>query len=121
MNNISMFRMMTFSIFFITSLFTVITADQYCNQQLKIIQMIANNLKEKCTTANTIIQTCCDINAFYFFTKLSGVFKMECWCGGKWNTADVYCDTGWTVIQRRQDGSVDFNRTWADYEKGFGN
>lgn len=28
---------------------------------------------------------------------------------------------GWTVIQIRQDGLLDFNRTWQEYREGFGN
>ena len=110
----------------IISLFTTgITATPYCDQQLKQLQITTNNLKQKCTINNTTIKTCCDLNAFYFFTKPSGVYQMQCLCGGKWSTTNVFCDTttadgGWTVIQRRVDGSVDFNRPWNDYEKGFG-
>ena len=55
--------------------------------------------------------------------RVSGVYPIDPDGSGAFN---VYCDQttaggGWTVIQKRMDGSVDFNRTWDDYKHGFGN
>ncbi|KAM9799198.1 fibrinogen C domain-containing protein 1-like [Syngnathus typhle] len=41
------------------------------------------------------------------------------------NSFEAYCNMwqgggGWTVIQRRKDGTVGFSRGWNDYRKGFG-
>ena len=59
--------------------------------------------------------------------KSSGVYTTANFCGVKCSNTRVYCDTssgggGWTVIQKRKDGSVEFEkRDWVEYEDGFGN
>ncbi|KAK1789538.1 hypothetical protein P4O66_015458 [Electrophorus voltai] len=40
-------------------------------------------------------------------------------------TFQVFCDMesyggGWTMVQQRINGSLNFNRSWTDYKKGFG-
>lgn len=39
---------------------------------------------------------------------------------GQHNPVMVPCNGEWTTIQRRFDGSVDFNRSWDSYAMGFG-
>ncbi|KAK2150017.1 hypothetical protein LSH36_427g03062 [Paralvinella palmiformis] len=60
-------------------------------------------------------------------TKISGVYSINPTSNSSdcIYKKDVYCDMekddgGWTVIMRRKDGSVDFNKEWEDYKLGFG-
>ena len=85
--------------------------DRYCNNLVK-------NFVNKCT-----ISSCCQLN-FFSSHATSGVYKIS--RGSFGNAVDAYCDMttdggGWIVIQRNKKNSpVNFHRTWAEYEKGFG-
>ena len=74
------------------------------------------------------IKNCCDVAVKHHYFSInknsSGVYNIIDFCQ-QGTTVQGYCDTltdggGWLVIQRRKDGSENFQRYWWEYEMGFG-
>ncbi|XP_051890008.1 fibrinogen-like 2a [Pristis pectinata] len=107
------------------------TVLHYIKKELSSINNTVNTLNNKCYTTcaaegppaaiQAMPQDCSDL--YNRGIQKSGIYELA-YCPN--NTFPVYCEMeslkgGWTVLQSRKDGSVDFNRTWADYKNGFGN
>ena len=79
--------------------------------------IVAVTAVDDCPSQNTSIESCCELtsNFFTFGRNVlpSGTYLLKSF-RGKCINAEAYYDTsngggGWFVIQRRHDGSVNFN------------
>ncbi|XP_065918712.1 fibrinogen-like protein A [Dysidea avara] len=92
---------------------------------LLIIAVVTALARGECRTSDFKSCCCLGYNNTRFNSMQPGVYTIKHFGGVKCSSTEVYCDTtsgrgGWLVIQRRKDGSVDFDRDWVDYEDGFG-
>nr|XP_020039067.1 angiopoietin-4 [Castor canadensis] len=72
-------------------------------------------------TAEQVFQDCAEIQRSG--ANVSGVYTIH--VANMTQPKKVFCDMeanggGWTLIQRRENGSVNFQRNWKDYKEGFG-
>ncbi|XP_064634937.1 microfibril-associated glycoprotein 4-like [Lineus longissimus] len=68
-----------------------------------------------------LLEDCSDL--YEYGVRISGVYPIRIKDG---SIVMVYCDMesnggGWTVIQNRINGQVNFSRNWEEYTHGFGN
>ncbi|XP_066490534.1 fibroleukin [Tiliqua scincoides] len=106
--------------------------ESYIDHKVANLTFAVNNLDDKCSSkcpavqSNAVIQLlhgdCSDY--FAIGKRHNGIYRIT--PDVRNDSFDAYCEMesmggGWTVIQMRQDGSTNFNRTWNEYKNGFGN
>ncbi|XP_035691653.1 angiopoietin-related protein 7-like [Branchiostoma floridae] len=90
------------------------------NVQDDRLRMVQDRLSFIGGCYDCVVRDCSDVRSR---NVLSGIYPI--WPKNFTNALYVYCDHGpsgggWTVLQRRLDGSVNFYRNWTEYKKGFG-
>nr|XP_035948960.1 angiopoietin-1 isoform X3 [Halichoerus grypus] len=101
-------------------------------QQLELMDTV-HNLINLCTKEGVLLKggkkeeekpfrDCADVYQAGF--NKSGIYTI--YINNMPEPKKVFCNMdlnggGWTVIQRREDGSLDFQRGWKEYKMGFGN
>lgn len=94
--------------------------DRLLESMKRLLRTVAQGPSEQ-VAAERVFQDCAEIQSFGANT--SGIYTIH--VANVTEPRKVFCDMeanggGWTLIQRRANGSVNFQRNWKDYKQGFG-
>ncbi|KAF5296556.1 hypothetical protein FQA39_LY12474 [Lamprigera yunnana] len=78
---------------------------------IHLVQELKSFEKEYKSIVNKLPHDCGSVSG------LNGIYLIS---PGDGEPIMANCQDGWTLIQKRYDGSVDFNRNWNEYSNGFG-
>ncbi|XP_076869795.1 angiopoietin-4 [Brachyhypopomus gauderio] len=102
------------------------SALQQQHQQLmksvhNLISLVAPGTVSDSTASETKFRDCAE--AYRCGHNTSGIYHI--YIGDTSEPTKVFCDMetsggGWTLFQRRINGTVDFQRSWREYKMGFG-
>ncbi|XP_011186660.2 ficolin-1-like [Zeugodacus cucurbitae] len=112
---------------------TSTVCDCNCDVQIDVVSKILKELEnvrkftEECSNNEKLLRANRAIKPYSFMevnNLKSGVYRIDLPKINVTNLEVFYEEDmdigGWLVIQRRQNGSVDFTRNWHHYKKGFG-
>ncbi|KAK1337352.1 hypothetical protein QTO34_001978 [Cnephaeus nilssonii] len=92
--------------------------DRLLESMKRLLRTVAQGPREQ-VAAERVFQDCAEIQSFG--ANASGVYTIH--VANMTEPRKVFCDMeanggGWTLIQRRANGSVNFQRNWNDYKQG---